>query len=261
MTALYVREEGVGAPVLLVHGLGASHHDWVHQIPVLAQRYRVLAVDLPGFGASPAQPGLRSLAQYADAVLAELDRRGIAELHGLAGHSMGGAIALEMALRAPQRVARLVLANTLVSFVPESLRQRFELSYRRWMARLLGMARLAELSAWRMFPHPDQAALREPIIARGRQNRVGPYLQALRALSRWDARPRLATLQPPVLWLAAGQDYFRPDWVERALLTLPRVDVQWFDEARHGLPMEDPAGVNAALLPFLDAHPSRVALT
>lgn len=253
MSTLFVREEGVGAPVLLIHGLGASHHDWVHQIPVLAQHYRVLAVDLPGFGASPAQPTLKTLAAVAHAVLEELDRRGIERLHGLVGHSMGGAIALEIALQAPQRVERLVLANTLVSFVPESLRQRFELGYRRWMARLLGMARLAELSAWRMFPHADQAALRAPIIARGQLNRVAPYLQALRALTGWDARPRLPQLEPPVLWLAAGQDYFRPDWVERALAHLPRVDVQWFAEARHGLPMEDPEGVNAALLRFLAA--------
>lgn len=251
MSSLFVREEGAGAPVLLIHGLGASHLDWIHQIPALARHYRVLALDLPGFGASPAQPVLKSLADYAIAVLAELDRRGVERLHGLAGHSMGGAIALEIALQAPQRVERLVLANTLVSFVPESLRQRLELGYRRWTARLFGMARLAELSAWRMFPRPDQAALREPIIARGRHNRVAPYLQALRAITGWDARPRLPGLRPPVLWLAAGQDYFRPEWVRRALLHLPRAEVQWFPEARHGLPMEDPEGVNAALLRFL----------
>lgn len=250
MSRLFVHEQGAGDPVLLIHGLGASHHDWVHQIPVLARHHRVLAVDLPGFGASPARPSLRHLGDYAEAVLAELDHRGVARLHALAGHSMGGAIALELALRAPHRVERLVLANTLVSFVPESPRQRLEVAYRAWMARLLGMARLAELSAWRMFPHPDQATLRAPIIERGRRNRVGPYLQALRALTRWDARPRLAQLQPPVLWLAAGQDYVRPDWVERALTALPNVDVQWFEEARHGLPMEDPDGVNAALLRF-----------
>ena len=98
-----------GAPLLLVHGAGGTHLHWPEALRRLPGR-RVIAVDLPGHGDSPL-PGERSVPAYACRVLALLDALGIARV-AVGGHSMGGAIALTLALSAPERVAGLLLVGT-----------------------------------------------------------------------------------------------------------------------------------------------------
>src|SRR5688572_2895178 len=82
---------GDGEPVVLVHGLAGSAANWVELLPALAERYRVLAVDLPGHGGSAPPPPGASVTDFADAVagVIELERVGPALL---AGHSFGGLV-------------------------------------------------------------------------------------------------------------------------------------------------------------------------
>src|SRR5262245_25300986 len=107
-------DEGQGAAVLLVHGLGGSHDDWRLQWPVIAAGHRVIVPDLRGFGASRRDEPF-TIAQHARDLAALLAALGI-ERAAVVGLSMGGAVALELSLRAPQRVAALVLANTAPAF-------------------------------------------------------------------------------------------------------------------------------------------------
>lgn len=108
-TDIHARVQGKGpATVVLLHGFG-GHHDVWHDIqPALASGARVLAYDLPGHGRSLAYPGAGPAHVAAKAVLADLAARGLSRAH-FAGHSMGGAIAVLSALRAPQAVASLTL--------------------------------------------------------------------------------------------------------------------------------------------------------
>lgn len=106
---LYVQESGAGAQaVLLLHGFGGSHADWAGLAPALGREARVLACDLPGHDRSLDYPGAGPAKLAAAAVLAEMAARGISRAH-VAGHSMGGAVAVLMALAAPERVASLTL--------------------------------------------------------------------------------------------------------------------------------------------------------
>jgi pimeloyl-ACP methyl ester carboxylesterase len=98
-----------GAALLLVHGAGGTRATWPEALRRLPGR-RVLAVDLPGHGASPL-PGERSVPDYVRRLLGLLDALGIARA-AVGGHSMGGAIALGLALEAPERVAGLLLVGT-----------------------------------------------------------------------------------------------------------------------------------------------------
>lgn len=108
-TELYARALGKGPKtIVLLHGFGGHHDVWYDIQPALAAGAQVLAYDLPGHGRSLAYPGAGPANVAAKAILADLASRGIAKAH-VAGHSMGGAIAALIALRAPQAVASLTL--------------------------------------------------------------------------------------------------------------------------------------------------------
>ena len=108
------RERGRGAPVVFLHGLGGSRTSWEPQLAGLSAGFRCIAWDMPGYGASaPIQP--LTFAGIADAVARLLDKAGVDRAH-LVGESFGGMHALHAALRYPDRISRLVLANTSPAF-------------------------------------------------------------------------------------------------------------------------------------------------
>jgi pimeloyl-ACP methyl ester carboxylesterase len=110
-TELHVEEHGEGFPLLLVQGLGWSKWGSRAQIPAYAECRRVLAFDNRGTGLSPKPPGPYSIEELADDAASVLDARGI-ERADLYGHSMGGFVALALALRRPDLVRSLVLVGT-----------------------------------------------------------------------------------------------------------------------------------------------------
>ncbi len=104
----YVRT-GSGPAVVLLHGLASSIVTWRDVLPALARRHDVVALDLPGFGASD-QPADLSSSIYPPVVTGLMDRLGIARAT-LVGNSMGGAVAVRVAAMAPERVDHLVLLD------------------------------------------------------------------------------------------------------------------------------------------------------
>lgn len=109
MGDIHARVQGKGpATVVLLHGFGGHHDAWHDIQPALASGARVLAYDLPGHGRSLGYPGAGPAHVAAKAILADLAARGLTRVH-FAGHSMGGAIAVLAALRAPEAVASLTL--------------------------------------------------------------------------------------------------------------------------------------------------------
>lgn len=108
--AVNVIELGSGPPLVFIHGLSGSWQNWLEQLPVFAHDHRVVAFDLPGFGASemPDEPiTISGYARTADALLSELGIAGAA----VVGNSMGGFIGAELAIAFPPRVERLVLVS------------------------------------------------------------------------------------------------------------------------------------------------------
>ena len=105
----YLDFGGAGSPMVLVHGLGGSAINWLSVGSLLAERHRVVALDLPGFGRTPPIDGLRGVAGHR-----ELLDRFLAAVAGgpavVVGNSMGGLVAMMEAAAAPDRVSRLVLA-------------------------------------------------------------------------------------------------------------------------------------------------------
>lgn len=89
---------GTGKPLLLIHGLGGSARSWSTVFPGLAERREVIAVDLPGFGATPPLAGETSIRTLSDAVTAFLDAQGLRGIDAV-GSSMGARLVLELARR------------------------------------------------------------------------------------------------------------------------------------------------------------------
>jgi pimeloyl-ACP methyl ester carboxylesterase len=135
MPPLAITRSGTGEPLVLLHGLGSSRQAWDPILPALAARFHVIAVDLPGFGDSAPLPGAGEVppAALAQSVADLLDDLGVSTPH-LAGNSLGGWVALELAARRP--VASLTLLSPPGLWrrnVP--LYDRISLRASRWLAR------------------------------------------------------------------------------------------------------------------------------
>jgi pimeloyl-ACP methyl ester carboxylesterase len=243
-------DEGSGVPVVLLHGIGASIRDWDFQIPALSKRQRVIAPDLRGFGLSE-KAGDYRVATFAADVWALLDRLGVVRFN-LVGHSMGGAVALQMAVDRPERIERLVAADTLPSFEANTFAKRILFAYRFAMMGVFGPQRLAAAVAQKLFPGPHQAALRERAVAGGLANDRGVYLDTIRNLLGWHVSDRLARLTMPTLVLVAEHDYF-PVADGRAFAeAVAGARLKVFKGMHHAVPLEAPRAFNAALRSFFE---------
>ncbi|MFS4504894.1 alpha/beta fold hydrolase [Clavibacter sp. Sh2141] len=106
------RVTGTGDPVLLLHGIGRSLEDWDEQHARLSAHHELHSLDLPGFGWSDPVAGPTTLESLADALPAYLDAAGVRGPVAVIGNSLGGAVAMTLATRHPDRVRALVLADS-----------------------------------------------------------------------------------------------------------------------------------------------------
>jgi pimeloyl-ACP methyl ester carboxylesterase len=135
MSPLAFTRSGTGAPLVLLHALGLSRRSWDPVLPVLAARFDVIAVDLPGFGESAPrpEPGEVPPAALAQSVADLLDDLGISAPH-VVGNSIGGWVALELASRRPVASLTLLSPAGLWRQNPP-LYDRISLRASRWLAR------------------------------------------------------------------------------------------------------------------------------
>ena len=128
---LHYIEQGQGQPMILLHGNGENCGYFEHQIPYFSKEYRVIAIDTRGHGQSPRGEKPFTIKQFAEDLYDFLDEKGI-EKAILLGFSDGGNIALEFALRHPEKVEKLVLngANLFPSGVKPLYQWPIEIGYR-----------------------------------------------------------------------------------------------------------------------------------
>ena len=116
--ALSAVEAGEGQPVVLLHGLGGTKLSFLPTIADLGDSFRMIALDMPGFGDSDKPLGSYDPPWMARRVVAALDELGLERTH-LLGHSLGGRVALEVAFQAPERIDRLVLMTPSLAWLRE----------------------------------------------------------------------------------------------------------------------------------------------
>lgn len=263
---VYVAQSGQGNPeaAVLIHGLGpGASDDWAGLIPHLAERFHVVAFDLPGFGRSSGGNRLYSPAAYARLVhwLAERYARGPVTV---LGHSLGAAVALRYAANHPEAVRRLVLADVAgilhrVSFLEDA--------YRIESAENGGEATIAQRYARQLNGLLRRAILRldrvplaaETVLASAGLRRLilggDPGAIAAMALIEDDFGPILGAVRAPVRLIWGGQDQVAPLRTARVLLhAIPDARLEVIDDAGHAPMFDRPAAFHQAVLDALSAR-------
>ncbi|PYQ49254.1 MAG: alpha/beta hydrolase [Acidobacteria bacterium] len=234
--SFWVHESGSGVPVVLIHGLGGSSDWWRHNISTLAGEYRVMAVDLVGFGRNRLFLRRSKLPLGFDLIASLLTRwieQSIREPVHLVGNSMGGHVAIHVAGARPDLVRSLTLVNS--SGIP------FEIAPGQHIANLIV---------------PRGALSFSTVLVRD-LFRAGPtaIAVAFAHLLRDDARPLLQGLTMPVLLLWGAHDPLVPvSYAKQMNAIIPNSRLRIIPRAGH-IPMwENPSAFNAALLEFLREH-------
>lgn len=233
-------------PFVFLHGWGASHKYWLHQFSGFAPRYRCVAPDLPGFGLSEKPERDYSLEALARWVGGFLDRLGFAKVT-LAGHSMGGAIALLFARANPGRVEKLVLVNPLVRGA-DALSSRVRSMMRPGIRNVLFWLRgFPSLRRWIAGDFTSAAPMPQPLV----DDILAPTYRAMVDSYRSLASADLTGPMPGVPTLGIGTDLDRilhPGQLD--LLSCPKVRIPG---CGHMPQLEKPAEFNRILNEFLRA--------
>ncbi len=247
---LYWKLDGApDLPVLvLLNSIGTDMALWETSIPHLLPAFRLLRIDTRGHGASDAPDGDYSLAVLADDVVAVMDAAGV-QTAAVAGVSLGGMIAMELALTHPTRVTALALVCTSATMDAGAWRDRIEVVRARGTAAIADMAMGRFLSPRFVATHGGAAeSVRRGLIAMADTGYAGCGA-AIRDMALVD---RLPTIAISTLIVAGDRDISTPfaGHGERIAAAMPSARVVHLDAA-HLAPIETPAALAAALRDFL----------
>jgi len=251
---LYYEETGQGRPVLLIHGLGMSTRDWEMQTAFFSKDYRVITFDLRGHGRSEKPAGPYSIASFGSDTAALIRSLEAAPAH-VVGISLGGVIAFQLAVSAPELVKTMVIVNSGPEFIVATARQRFEMFRRLFLIRIMGMRSVADFLSKRLFPQKGQERLRRAVAARWAQNDPQAYLNSFRALDGWSVSESLGDIRSPTLVISADQDYTPVSYKKLYVSKMPDAELAVVADSRHATPLDQPDRFNRILADFLSKHP------
>jgi 3-oxoadipate enol-lactonase len=244
--------EGSGPVVMFAHSLGSDLSIWAEQKSALAARRTVLCYDLRGHGGTQATDGPYSFELLAADALALLDALRI-ERASFVGISLGGMIGQALALAAPARLEKLVLADTTCRYPPEAQAA--------WPERIRqieagGLAPLIPATLERWFTAPWREANPEAtarIAAIIRATPLAGYVGCCHAIAQLDFHARLAAVKTPTLVLVGDQDPGTPPAMARELAAaIPGARLEIVAGAAHLSNIEQAASFNRLLREFLD---------
>ena len=247
---------GSGPPVLFIQGVGVHGDGWTPQTDALADRFTCISFDNRGMGRSQPAASEITVEQMADDALAVLGAAGAGSAH-VVGHSLGGTVALQLAVDARSRVKSLTLMCTFAdgkAAAPLTLRLV-------WLGlrTKLGTRRMRRRAFLRLVMPPDAltdtdavAERLAPLFGHDLADQPPVAGSQLRAMRKFNAAPRLGELAGlPTLVLSGAHDPISPPRVSEALAVgIPGAKHVAFADASHGLPISHAEQVN----PLLAGH-------
>lgn len=256
-----VEETGAGEPLVLLHGFTGRAANWRPLLPRLAERHRVIAVDLPGHGDSGAPGGVApyKMPRVAAALVELLTRRAAAPAHWL-GYSMGGRLALYMAVMHPGAVRSLTLVSATAGLATAAERQARRAADEALAARIEGDGMAAFVAEWERHPlFAGLARLSDGARAALHHQRLGNdplgLANSLRGMGT-GAQPslwsRLAAVAAPTLLVAGRRDTKFVALNERLAAAIPNATLRLIPDAGHVVQLEQPEAFLAAVTGFLE---------
>lgn len=248
-------EEGAGAPLVLIHGLGSCAADWEDQVPAFAPHFRVIRPDLRGHGTSRAAGGPYTIEQFASDLQALL-RALLVDRATLLGISMGGSVALQLAADAPDLVRGLILVNTLPAMAAQGFGDRLKILERLLLVQTCSMTKLGRILVRRVLPGREHEALQARLVDRFAQNEKRVYRASLKSLLNWSIVPRLPEIRARTLIIASELDYTPVAAKHMFVDLMPSAQLTVMPAAHHAVSQEYPGVFNRIVLTFLtDAAP------
>lgn len=253
---------GAGPALVLLHGMGASWQWWLENIPALATRHRVIAIDLPGFGHSEPLAAPAAMSTHADMVVDLLDQLNI-RTATIAGHSMGGLIAIQIASTNRQLTQRLVLVDAggvpmterHLRMVLVMLRVFAAVLRRRFIRNMLATKPLVRQYALRA-AFRDPAVLSPQLAAQIMPLLSAPgFVDAVAAAGRAVRETVPEAIMCPVLLVWGEDDPLAPlHCAEDMQAHLADSTLVAFSACGHTPQIEEPDGFNRAVLEFTAAQ-------
>lgn len=237
-----------GAPVLMLsNSLGTTMEMWRPQLAAFAARFRILRYDTRGHGRSDAPPGGYGLDRLGRDAVELLDALGIDHVH-FCGLSLGGMTGQWLGARAPDRIDRLILANTAAVMGPPSA----------WDTRIVtvrqqGMAALTDAILERWFTPEFRAVPERTSFVRDQLLATDPvgYAGCCAAIRDMDLRPLLGRIAAPTLVITGGRDPATPPADSALIVEAIPGTRQVMLDAAHLSNVEQPEPFTASVLDFL----------
>lgn len=262
-------DKGEGQAIILIHGLGSYIPAWKKTIPALTEKYRVIALDLPGFGKSSKDVDSYSIPFFAKTVADLQDSLGIKKAAWI-GHSMGSQIALRAAVDYPDKISRLVLlapagfetftdqeGAMMSNFVtPQSIKHTPD-----------SLIRQTFKATFFDFPEEAQFMIEDRVAIRSAENFEGyarAYAGSVQAMLDGPVFEELSDISQQALIIFGKQDMLIPNRQLHANLStkkvaesghkqLPNSQLKMIDKAGHFVHFEQSKIVNKDILNFLNA--------
>jgi pimeloyl-ACP methyl ester carboxylesterase len=259
---IFYEETGAGEPLLLIAGFACDHANWYKITPLLNSSYRLITFDNRGVGQSSSPEGPYSIHQMAEDAAGLLAAIGLDRVH-VAGHSMGGQIAVELALNYPGRVKSLMLLSSCAK-----VDQRGKAVIESWgdLPRLVDPVTGIRLSLpWvytsRFYETPGAI---DNVVNEMLSNPFPPSLSGIyqqsRAITGYDAVARLGGIKCPTLVVVGDEDILGGlPFSQRLVDGIRGAQLLILEKAGHGLPTESPEVTAAAMSDFLSSLDQRNA--
>lgn len=230
--------------LVFLHAMGSSHAMWDAQVDELAGEYDILTPDLPGHGHNKTRFTMENATEQ---VLRVIRTNTSARVH-LIGASLGGSVALHVALAAPARVAAQLLSGTMIDVPRTTLRAQ------RLVTRLAPLGGLAMASARAVNPARtgDRDALVTDILRAGKRTQ----LDALRALADDDVRQRLGRITVPSLVCYGERDRMNLPSMEVLATQIPHATKRVIPDADHLWNLQRPDDFTQLIREFVAEHPA-----
>lgn len=237
-------EAGSGEPVIFIHGLWVDRRCWLHQKKHFSRSFRVLLYDLRGHGESSKPSKQYSVWTHGEDLYRLMQRLGITKA-SLVGHSMGGMVACVVAVKHPEVVRRLVLADTMCNVIPEAVAERVA-----WVKKM-SMEEIGLLIARRGIKIAGEEAI-SLVVDMVKEQTPEVYVRNALATSGFNICGELKKMEKPTLIIVGEKDEATPIWMAETLHGLiPNSELYVVKGAGHITCLDKPEEFNKVVMDFL----------